>query len=126
MAKFVARSFIPGEAINRDNGYAFNTAWEAWECLAEDRLKAEAMAAGADPEAYVAPRYGVWGDMYELAQPEAYDDNGIFGVASNGEHWYGSIGTGAMWARTPGQDKADTSDLGIVYMVEFTAEYVGL
>lgn len=128
MGKFVARTFVPGEKRTAEDEilttWAFDTAWEAWEHHKENRVAAEALGSG-DPARYGPKLYSAWGDMNELAEPRAYDDNGRFGVKSVGHDWFWSQGTGVIWAPTPGAtDKR--ADKGICYQVCWEEEYNGL
>lgn len=121
MGKFVARRFTPGMnayPVRLVDGAAFDSAWEAWDALAEDRESEEESAGG--PSGLL---HSSWGDMHELAQPEAYDDNGVFGV--NLRNFTYTRGTGLVWARTPGAGLLD-EDKGICYQVTYEETYVGL
>lgn len=132
MGKFVARTFVPGERVSSTdellNTYAFDSAWAAWESLLNDRLDGEARAAGEFSASYELKLYSSAGDMHELAQPEAYDEDGVFQVASVGHDWHKSPGVGVIWAPTPVgvNSKYDKADKGICYQVSWEETYVGL
>lgn len=119
MAKFVARIFIPGTVALESTEFVFEAAWEAWEYLADSRLEMEAIAARLDPSEYMPMGQSAWGDMNELAQPNAYDDDGLFKVASVGRDWYRSKGTGTIWGRLPGMDNENMHDKGLCYQVAY-------
>lgn len=125
MGKFVARSFTPGvfdaEYPRLAEEYAYDTAWEAWEDILQRRDDAQKDIHG---DAWLWTHESTEGAMHELANPEAYDDNGVFGVASLGAEWLGSLGVGTLWAPSPGtRYKADK---GVCYQVSWETQYVGL
>ena len=125
MGKFVARSFTPGivyaEVQRLTEEYAYVTAWEAWEDLLQRREDAQKDIHG---DAWIWRTKSTECDMNELAQPDAYDDDGVFGVASLGREWLGSFGAGTLWAPSPGvRHKADK---GVCYQVSWETQYVGL
>lgn len=130
MGKFVARSFVPGVIPNEGllercpDAYAYSTAWEAWEDLRNVRHEQEEKVLGINGSHWAPLFASAWGDMSALSEPDAYDEDGVFGVANIGYDWHGSKGVGVIWAPTPGAN--DIRDKGICYQVAYEDQYIGL
>lgn len=111
--KYVAIINTPGYMSEQDELPTFDTAREAWEYLAEERMRAEE-AAEDDDGAEWSDTVDTLGALGEEAHWR-HSEHGVW-LAENG---FNPDGTGTVYGGTPG---GAMYDLGVAYSVQLAEE----